>query len=426
MNTYELSFVHEEILKCMKCGFCQSVCPLYKATKQEPLVARGKIRLAEAVLNGEIDYTAKIAHRFEDCLTCMACVANCPSGVRVDKIILAARATTAKKRGLPKIFRYAAQLIKRPKLFDLAIKTASKTQSLIFKKVSPTGQTPRFQLVGIDKNRVIPRLAAAPFRDSAPEVNKPTSGDKGLRVAFFTGCMPNYIYPQTSKAVINLLNSLGVTVLVPAAQHCCGIPVFVHGDVDSMRKLAEDHVRIFSSINCDAIITICGTCGEAFTHYYPELLSGAMGNKAKEVAAKTLDITDFIIKHNLYPFEKAHSVSAKVTYHSPCHLDRGMGVYQQPLELIKNIPGSVYIPLKEPTTCCGGAGSFSFTNQFLSSKVLESKIDDIKRTGADVVLTGCSACRMQLEEGLAKANQKIKVRHTVEYLAESLTRERES
>jgi len=421
VNNYELSSVHEEIVKCMKCGTCQSVCPLYKATSLEPLVARGKIKLAEAVLKGEIDYTPKIARRFEECLTCMACVANCPSGVRVDKIILAARATIAKKRGMPKLFRYAAQVIKRPRLFDLAMKTAGKTQGLVFKKVSPSGQSPRFQLVGIDKQRILPQFAPTPYRDRVPEVNKPTAEDKGLRVAFFTGCMANYIYPETSEAATSLLTSLGVTVIVPHAQHCCGIPVFVHGDVDTMRKIAEEHVRIFSSINCDAVITVCGTCGESFAHYYPELLSGEMGDKAKAIAEKTMDVTDFIIKYDLYPFQKAHSISVKVTYHSPCHLDRGMGVYEQPLELIKNTAGSAFVSLKAPTTCCGGAGSFSFTNQSLSSMVLKSKIADIKNTEADVVLTGCSACRMQLEEGLAKEGQNIKVRHTVEFLAQALS-----
>ena len=407
----------------MKCGNCQAVCPLYKATREEPLVARGKIRLAEAVLRGEIDCTPKIARRFEECLTCLACMANCPSGVRYDRLIIAARAVAAQKRGLPRLLRYAAMLLRRPRLFRLALRTAGKTQGLLFRREPGGGQAPRFRLA-VDRDRILPRLAPQPFLAGAPEIVFPVPGAArvsgaggALKVAFFPGCLANYVYPPAARAATELLASFGVTVLTPRPQHCCGLPVFIHGDLALMRKIAEEQVRLFSEVNCAALVTICGTCGESFAHYYPALLTGEPGEKARALAKKTMDITDFLVQYNLGAPGQWGPVPAKITYHSPCHLDRGMGVYKQPLELIKRVPEAVFLPLREPAVCCGGAGAFSFTNRELSAAVLNPKVADIAQTGAQTVLTGCNACRMQLAEGLAKAGLTAEVLHTVEFLA---------
>ncbi|MEW6424472.1 MAG: (Fe-S)-binding protein [Bacillota bacterium] len=421
MNSFQLADLEEELLRCMKCGNCQAVCPLYRATRQEPLVARGKIRLAQAVLSGEIACTPKIARRFEECLTCLACMANCPSGVRYDRLIIAARAAAVKKRGLPRLLRYAAALLRRPRLFALTMRAAGKAQGLVFKRVPSGGQSPRFRLVA-DKERIFPRLAARPYLDFAPEIISPSAGWRGLKVAFFPGCLANYVYPQTAQAAAELLASLGVAVLVPRPQQCCGMPVFTHGDVDLMRKAAIELVRLFSGVDCTALVTVCPTCGEAFLHYYPAVLTGELRERAAALAKKTMDVTDFLSKYNLGAPELWGPVPGKFTYHSPCHLDRGMGVYKQPLALIKGVPEAVFTPLREPTACCGGAGAFSFTNRELSAMVLNPKVADIRQTGARTVLTGCSACRMQLAGGLAKAGLAVEVLHTVEFLARARKR----
>ncbi|MCL6446899.1 MAG: (Fe-S)-binding protein [Armatimonadetes bacterium] len=422
MSSFQLADLEEELLRCMKCGNCQAVCPLYKATREEPLVARGKIRLAEAVLLGEIDCTPKIARRFEECLTCLACMANCPSGVRYDRLIIAARAAAAQKRGLPRLLRSAALLLRRPRLFRLALRAAGKTQGLLFRREPAGGQSPRFRLVA-GRDRILPRLAPRPYLDLVPEIVSPApgtvreAGAGGLKVAFFPGCLANYVYPQTARAATELLTSFGVTVVTPRPQHCCGMPVFIHGDLELMRKIAGEQVRLFSGVDCAALVTVCPTCGEAFLHYYPALLTGEPGERARTLAEKTMDMTDFLIKYNLGAPEVWGPVPGTVTYHSPCHLDRGMGVYKQPLELIKKVPETVFRPLREPTTCCGGAGAFTFTNRGLSELVLNPKVADIRQTGAQTVLTGCSACRMQLAEALAKAGLAVEVLHTVEFLA---------
>jgi glycolate oxidase iron-sulfur subunit len=110
----------------------------------------------------------------------------------------------------------------------------------------------------------------------------------------------------------------------------------------------------------------------------------------------------------------------RVTYHEPCHLGRGLGVTKEPLEIIRTIPGLDFVPLREPERCCGNAGSFSFTHYDISYNILKHKLADISGTGADAVVTGCSACRMQLEDGFAQEGLGKRVFHTAELLAMSL------
>ncbi|RKO65941.1 (Fe-S)-binding protein [Desulfofundulus salinus] len=416
-----LAAVEEEILKCMKCGNCQAVCPLYQESRREPAVARGKIRLAAAVLEGKLEPTAGLAECFALCLTCLACVASCPSGVKVDRIILAARTALTQRKGLPFIKKTVFTGLSRPRLFDLGVKTAARIQGLLFKHIEPGKMQPRFP-IGLELRRILPPLAPVPFRGQVAE--KHTVERPVATVAFFTGCMTNYLYPGIGQATLRVLKAHGVDVIIPRLQHCCGAPILYSGAADLALEMARSHVDLFSSIQADAIITVCGTCGEAFKHLYPELLDGVSGHgdRAREVAAKILDITQFL--HKL-PFDPKlfKALELAVTYHQPCHLGRGLGVVQEPLSIIRSIPGVNYLPLKEPARCCGNAGSFSLTHYDLSYQILTRKLKDIEGTGAQLVVTGCPACRMHLTDGLTQQQMPQKVVHTVELLARSLDEE---
>lgn len=419
----ELKEVEKEIIKCMTCGNCQAVCPLYKETRAEAAVARGKVQLAKAVLNGKLDYTAGLAHRFDLCLTCMACVANCPCGVRVDKIVLAARAALTKNRGLPFPQRVAVAGLSRPALMDMGMKAAGLTQGLLFKR-GERGMSPRFPM-GLELRRVLPPLTRRPLKEQLPEKN--LVPDPVMRVAFFAGCVTNYVFPQVGRALVEVLNRHGVEVVFPRAQHCCGTPVFIHGAKDTAREMAASQVDIFTKAGVDAVVTVCGTCGEAFRHYYPQLLANHPDHarNANTLAERTYDIAEFLT--GVVPLNKdlLGPLDTSFTYHEPCHIGRGLGAAGKAEELLKAIPGAKYSPLTEPGRCCGGAGSFTFEHYDLSFKVLERKLDDIAGSGAGVVVTGCGSCRIQLNEGLARRKMPQRVLHTVEMLALSIESGRE-
>ncbi|WP_027718664.1 (Fe-S)-binding protein [Desulfovirgula thermocuniculi] len=410
-----MAAVKEEIIKCMKCGNCQAACPIYKELRLEPAVARGKIHLAGMLAGGELKAAPALAERFALCLTCLACTAVCPSGVKVCDIILAARAALAAELGLPFAKRAAFAALTQPKLFRAGLKTFARLQGLAFRRLAPFKMKPRFPL-GLEMRRVVPPLATASFLDRAKEkypVEKPLA-----RVALFAGCLNNYVYPRVGHAALHVLQANRVEVVIPREQHCCGAPSIYNGATGMAREMARSHVDIFGSLGVDAVITMCGTCGESFAHFYPRLLEDVpgYGKKARELARKTTDIARFLYR---LPLDKGNlrSLDLSVTYHQPCHLGRGLGVVKEPVELLSGIPGTRYTPLKDPARCCGNAGSFSLSHYHLSYRILGHKLKDIAGTGAQVVATGCPACKMQLTDGLTQENMSQEAMHTVEILA---------
>lgn len=411
--------VRDELLKCMKCGNCMEVCPVYLETKNEGSVARGKIKLVEAVLSGNLEYTEGLEDRLALCLTCLACVAKCPCGVKVDKIIFGSRAAIVRKRGLHPLKKAIFSVMKRPKLFNFGIRSGSKFQGLAFRKhLSINGAYPRFPF-GLDRRRIIPPLAARPLRSQLPDVIKVPNPVK--KAAFFTGCSMNFIYDEAGKDLIEVLKRNRVEVTVPKDQHCCGMPILAHGDAETALEMAKSHLDIFSALDVGHIITTCGSCGTTFQHHYPEMLKDdpVYAEKAAKVAAKIIDISDYIVKVIGLDKSMLGTLNMKVTYHDPCHLNRGMGVKDSPRTILKSIPGLQLIEMKNADRCCGSAGSFSLTHYNLSMDIHKHKSDAIRDTGADAVVTGCGACIMQLTDGMNRFNMNLPMYHTVQILAKS-------
>lgn len=419
-----LELVQEELKKCMKCGNCQAVCPIYKETKVEANVARGKIQLAEAFLKGELEANENLNDKMFKCLLCKTCMTNCPCGVQLDKVVTAAREELARRKGLHPLKKAIFQVLKRPGIFDLGLKMGGAFQGLAFKKNSDGyGYNPRFP-IGLDMKRFIPKIATVSVKNRFPEVVSPQPGSnlkvKGkavkMRVAFFTGCTINHMFTDIGEAVVDVLTRQGIEVVIPKKQHCCGTPVFAHGDRKTAVEMALSNIATFEEARVDAIIIACGTCASAWKDYYPEWLKGTPDYaRARALADKTFEITDFLMNHIDLD---AHlgKLDMKVTYHDSCHLNRELGIVKEPRELIKKIPGVELVEMKNPDRCCGGAGSFSLMYYDISLGILQKKMADAASTGADYILTGCSGCKMQLEDGISRFGYKAGILHPVQVL----------
>lgn len=418
---YDLSTLTDEIANCMRCGNCQAACPYYRETVAESSVARGRIRLAKAVRQGEIPPNPLLADRLE-CLNCYACVDACPCGIKIDQIFIAARAELIKNNyPMPVLKKLMVHALKNQKSLDLGVKFATRLNKLFFRPAPGGGQRPRFP-VGLEIRRVVPPLAKQPFREVVEETIS-VPGAK-IKVGFFTGCLVNYVYPSTGLAVVDVLARSGVSIVTPINQHCCGAPLLFNGSVVEAEAIARKHVELFAKLKLDAIVVACGTCGEAFKNKYVNLLEGtSYASKAKKLAEKTYDIAEYVFKTVPLYKNRLQTVNQAVTYHEACHLGRGMGLTLEPLEIIKSIPGVNLISLKEPSHCCGNAGSFSLNHYDFSYRILRRKLDDIEKTGADIVVTGCSACRMHLEDGINQERLGKKVLHTVELIAMAYVRQ---
>lgn len=422
MSIYSsLDSIYDEIYKCMKCGNCQEVCPIYKETRKEVGAARGKITLVETLFTGEMDLSKGMDERLSLCTTCGACTQHCSCGVRFDKIILAARAEAVRKQGLHPGKKIAFKALKANRLFDTGLKFGSKVQGIAMKRIhgSDKGARLRYDFgLGLG-NKVIPNIAKKPLKDELPEVI--TVKNPKMRVGYFIGCVTNYFYTDMGRAVVDVLTENGCEVVIPKEQGCCGTPASVNGDVESAKVMAKRNLLAFEKTDVDAIITNCSSGGESWKHVYSELFDDdpKMKALAKKWAAKTYDISEFLIHVVPFKREGLGRLERKVTYHDPCHLNRGQGITTEPREILKAIPGVELIEMKKPDRCCGMAGSFMLVHPDLSAKISDRKIEDIAQTHTDTVATGCPACRLQLTSGVVNAGLQEDVLHTIQLLDQS-------
>ena len=427
----ELGPVREELNKCMKCGNCMAVCPVYLTDKAEAGVARGKIAVAEAVLSGELDIVdPDVVAMLFNCLVCKSCMQNCPTKVNFDRIMLALRAAIVRKKGLHPLKNMIFSLLKQPKLFDAGMKVGAALQGLAFrddpskKAISPRSP---FAFVGknygFDLHRSLPELAPTPFRDWVPEVVKVK--DAKTRAAFFTGCSVNYFYPQVGEDVVEVFKENRVQISIPKDQQCCGIAVFVHGDVKTVRELARKNLDAVEKSGAEYLVTACGSCGGAWQHEYSELLGDdpVYGPKAAYWSARTYDISTFLTKVIDYRLPTG-KVEAVVTYHDSCHLKKTMKVSQEPRQILMSIPGVKFKEMAKPDACCGSGGSYLLTHYDTSKEIAQRKVADINQTQADQVTTGCPACMMQLLDHVGRFGRGQKIAHYISLLAESYRREK--
>lgn len=405
-------------LKCTRCGQCLTICPVYAKTHEESNSSRGKLFLLRSLADGTVSPTPELMELASRCTLCMRCKNICPSGVDTTKLIVALRRYMREQGRLPLAKKVAFAAITKGRLFDTAMSHGGFFQSLLFRRSEDgPGRVSRLPIpaAGLNMRRVIPAFAEKPLRKVVPAVSRP-QGTPRARVAFFPGCMLSYVYVAAGKALVDVLTANGVEVHLPEHTRCCGTPLFASGDFAGADMLAASNVRALAGGGYDAVITGCATCGSALAHEYGNVLrDDAVRGLWEGMKDVVFDISDFLPRLGPRPY--SHAVPLTATYHDACHLVRGMGVAQQPRGLIRAIPGLRFMEMSRPDVCCGCAGSFSATHYELSRRILTDKVDDITATGADVVATGCSACKMQIIDGLAQAGSRVRVLHTAELLA---------
>jgi len=244
-------------------------------------------------------------------------------------------------------------------------------------------------------------------------------GARGV-VALFTGCMVNHIYPEIGEAALKVLHQQGITVVIPPQQHCCGLAAHANGDQDTALELGRAVLDCLAEAKVDAVLTLCGSCGNTLRNELGEWFEGdpARSGKARALADKVQDFAQYLVaiglRGPLAPLE------GRFTYHESCHLTRGQGVKTQPRDLIRAIPGLDFQELAAPGRCCGSAGSFSLAHYDLTLKISARKTEDILSSGADTVVTGCPSCVMQLRDGLHQGGAPTRVLHLAQLLAAAL------
>jgi glycolate oxidase iron-sulfur subunit len=405
----------DAVYKCIRCGACHAVCPTYGEELNETSVARGRMALVEAVINGELDLTAGFEKAMFHCAMCGACKAGCPSGVDVPAIIEAARAElVAKKRSEP-----IARFLARKSLKDkAAMDRAFALMALGRAAYGPLAATPLAKYLPYqykDFKRNFPKIPSKPLSARVPALSG-AKGSKG-KVAFFVGCVVNYVYPEIGEAAIKVINAAGYDVLMVKEELCCGKPLKSLGEVDAFKSLAEKTVKLFGGLEVEAVLTACPTCALTLKEDYPKILPDSKA--AAAFAGKVKDVNHFLVTHSDL-ISQLGMAELKVTYHDPCHLNFGLNVRSEPRQLVDAATCGGLVEMPEATRCCGFGGSFSFLDYGLSGRISHRKAENIISTGAAAVATACPGCMMHIRDALKQSGSDIATLHTVQVIEKAL------
>jgi glycolate oxidase iron-sulfur subunit len=411
-----------ELDKCTTCGYCTFWCPIYQEDSDERSGTRGKLTVLKDLLTGKMAYTEETAEIIERCLLCSTCFEHCPEKVSVANVILAARRDLTNAKGIKfpynVVYRY---LIPHRTIFGNVVRLVSWFQRIFFRRAEGTIRHLPLYLSALGKGRHIPSIAPKFLRQLVPETNRPPVGvETKMRVGYFMGCMNDFVFPDTGKHIIDFLSRNGVEVVVPKGQGCCGAPVFLGvGDFDTGRKLADTNVRVFN--NVDYVVCSCATGTSAMKEYIIHLADNAERRESyARFGEKVKDINEFLVDVLNLPasaYKAAPEVKGKkITWHDPCHLNRYLGIREQPRQIIKSMKDIEYLEMTRADWCCGMAGAFSLHYYELSKQINDKKMDTVEETRADILATGCPGCQVQLTDNAFRRKLPVKVMHIMDLL----------
>ncbi len=399
---------------CNKCGLCLSVCPTYKAAGQEHASPRARLQLINYFSDQKIKSTVNLKEIISKCLMCGSCTAICPSGIDHYLKFIKMRAAMVHDHGERAAIKSLVFLLAREYRIRLAAGLGE-----FARRVIPETFFKRYNLGNISLKSV-PQFNRKPFRKALPEVIEPEKDCKGTLV-YFTGCATNYVFDKTGFATINILKQMGFRIIIPAKQTCCGIPMLFHGALDQAENNILTNIECLNIKDIRAVIVDCPTCGAALKNEYPSFLKNRNkdASSALEISSRVMDIMSFLLKNleSILPEKKVQKAEKrekiKVTYHLPCHLKNGLKAPDTSEQVLKAISGIEYIKADDRDECCGGGGTFFYEYPEISKKMVDKKVENAKKTRAEIWLTDCPVCRINLSGNLAD-DDLIKVRHPVE------------
>ncbi len=417
---------YDELVRCNRCGFCQTACPVFRATGHEAGVARGRVALLRALVEKRIDWDEELVDPLFACLLCGSCTSNCFPAVETADLILQARSEYLERVGRGPLHRLLFDhLLPFPKRLRRAARVAALGKKTGLSKLARS--LGLLRVFGRDFSRsedIVTRFPDKALREKTPPGVLQGTGTR--RIGYFVGCGTDIVCPAAGEASLGLLRELGSQVTV-LDNCCCGLPPMSYGDRNASKRLVENNLELMREDEFDLVVTDCSSCA-AFLKKYPSLLGEEHPRHGEAVAfaASVRDLTEVLelvqparSDETTVPGEIQADAGKKtiVTYHDPCHAARGQGLVQEPREALRSIEGLEYREMPEADWCCGGAGSYALSHYDISRTVLDRKMDNLKQTGANLLVTSCPACIIQLSYGVRKRGLAVRVCHISEVLA---------
>jgi L-lactate dehydrogenase complex protein LldE len=238
------------------------------------------------------------------------------------------------------------------------------------------------------------------------------------KAQLFITCLGDQFYTSTLRNMTNILERLGVDLVFPPEQTCCGQPLFNNGFEDKTRPVALNFMHAFSKSDAP-IIGPSGSCVSMVKHHYPSLFKPGTSEHhlAVDVASRIFEFTEYLV-NVLHVTDVGAVYPHKVTYHATCHYLREMRLKTEAKTLLSSVKGLEFVPLKEEETCCGFGGSFTVIYPEVSRSMMENKVNDITASGADTVVMCEPGCLMNIAGGLHKVGSKIRAMHIIDLLAQ--------
>lgn len=402
----------EKILrKCVHCGFCTATCPTYVTLGNELDSPRGRIYLIKDMLENGRPADKEIVTHIDRCLSCLACMTTCPSGVNYMHLVDHARAHIEKTYRRPFANRLTRSLLAfvlpHRGRFRAALKLAKLGRPFAgaFDKVvalQPVAAMLRLAPVSVPATSALEK----------PGVHIPKAARRG-RVAILTGCAQPVLEPGINEAAVSLLNRLGIEVVVPQGEGCCGALVHHMGREEaalaSARKNVDAWTREIERGGLDAIVITASGCGTTIKDYgFILRLDPAYAERAARVSALAKDVTEYLATLDLP--EPVRKPGLTVAYHSACSMQHGQKITRQPKDLLSRA-GFVVKEPREGHLCCGSAGTYNILQPEISARLRDRKVRNIEATGASLIATGNIGCITQIASAA-----KLPVVHTVKLL----------
>ncbi|MBN9235666.1 MULTISPECIES: glycolate oxidase subunit GlcF [Phyllobacteriaceae] len=401
----------EKILrKCVHCGFCTATCPTYVTLGNELDSPRGRIYLIKDMLENGRPADKEIVTHVDRCLSCLACMTTCPSGVNYMHLVDHARAHIEKTYRRPLAERLIrsmlAFVLPHPARFRFALKLAKFGRPFAGLFENSKALKPLAAML-----KLAPASVPTPL--ARPGARKVPTSEKRGRVALLAGCAQQVLEPGINEATVSLLNRLGVETVTPKGEGCCGSLVHHMGHEEAALASARQNIdawtREIEGEGLDAIVVTASGCGTTIKDYgFMLRLDPAYAEKAARVSALAKDVTEYLAMLDLpEPTRKPGTV---VAYHSACSMQHGQKITRQPKDLLTRA-GFVVKEPREGHLCCGSAGTYNILQPEISARLLERKVKNIAATGAEVVATGNIGCIAQIGSAA-----KLPVVHTVKLL----------
>ncbi|HDR7784153.1 MULTISPECIES: (Fe-S)-binding protein [Bacillus] len=419
----------DELLNCMRCGFCLPTCPTYiQSGYKESHSPRGRIALMKAVVDGLIEPDEDVENTLNVCLGCRACEPVCPSGVNYGHLLEETR-----------------DIINQNKKFSMPVRAVRK---VVFEGLFPhqnrmrtlTGLIGFYQRSGLQTlthktgimklfpetlatmDLVLPKVPKMKAMKDRPAF-LPAESTKKKQVAFFTGCLMDTMFLETNNATMKLLQLAGCDIVIPKTQSCCGALHGHAGEKSGAKELAKRNIKAFEDLNIDYIITNAGGCG-AYLVDYDHLLKDdpQWAERAKQFVSKIKDITAILVELDFHKRNDLRLPSQIITYQDSCHLRNVMRTSSEPRMLLEAIQGATYCEMKDADRCCGSAGIYNIVHSELSMEFLDYKMDCVHETEAATIVTANPGCLLQMKLGIEREGLSHKMRgiHIVDLLLEAI------